>query len=120
MTLLTVLIAGLGLFGLSIFTSESRAKEIGIRKVLGASMRSIFTLLTNDFISLIIIAFVVAAPIACWAMNNWLQNFAYRVEISWWMFAIAGLAAMMIALITVSFQAIKSAIANPVSSLRSE
>jgi len=119
-TLFTVLIAGLGLFGLSIFTSESRAKEVGIRKVLGASVHSIFVLLTRDFISLIMIAFVVATPVAWWAMNNWLQNFAYRVEISWWIFAIAGLAAIMIALITVSFQAIKSAIANPVSSLRSE
>jgi len=119
-TLLAVVIACLGLLGLSIFTAESRAKEIGIRKVLGASVSSLFTLLSKDFLWLVLISIVIASPIAWWAMNRWLQGFAYRVDMSWWLFAMAGLAAIFIALITVSFQAIKAAVANPVKGLRAE
>jgi len=119
-TILAVLIACLGLLGLSIFTTEARSKEIGIRKVLGAGTNSLFVLLSKDFLYLVLIAFVVASPFAWWAMNNWLQSFAYRVDISWGIFTLAGLVAMLIALATVSFQAIKAAVANPVKSLRTE
>ncbi len=119
-TLLAILIACLGLLGLSVFTAESRAKEIGIRKVLGASVSSLFTLLSKDFLWLILISIIIASPIAWWAMNHWLQGFAYRIDMSWWLFAMAGLAAIFIALITVSFQAIKAAIANPAKGLRAD
>jgi putative ABC transport system permease protein len=119
-TLLAVLIACLGLLGLSIYAAAARTKEIGIRKVLGAGIVSLFALLSKDFLLLIGIAIIGASPIAWWAMHRWLQNFAYRVDLSWWMFAIAGLAAIFIALITVSFQAVKSVLANPVKSLRTE
>lgn len=119
-SVLVILIASLGLIGLSIFTAKRRTKEIGIRKVLGASVNSLFTLLSKEFLWLVVIAFAISTPLAWWAMNNWLQNFAYRTTISWWVFAIAGLSALSIALITVSFQSIKAAIANPVKSLRTE
>jgi len=119
-TLLAILIACLGLLGLSIFTAESRIKEIGIRKVLGASVSSIFTLLSRDFLWLILIAIVIASPVAWWAMQNWLRGFAYRVDMSWWLFAAAALSSIFIALITISFQAIKASVANPVKSLRTE
>jgi ABC-type antimicrobial peptide transport system permease subunit len=95
-----------------------RTKEIGIRKVLGANVSSIVMLLSNDFVWLICIASIIAFPIAWWALNNWLTNFSYRINIQWWVFLIAGIAALMIALITVSFQAIKAALTNPVKSLR--
>lgn len=118
--MLTIVIACLGLFGLATYAAEQRIKEIGIRKVLGASVSSIVTMLSKDFIRLVLIAAAIAFPVAWWAMNKWLDDFAYRITISWWMFALAGLLAIVIALITVSFQAIKAAIANPVKSLRSE
>lgn len=118
--LFAILIACLGLFGLITYAAQQRTKEIGIRKVLGASELNVAGLLSKDFLKLIIIAFLVAFPIAWWAMNEWLQQFAYRITINWWMFLMAGLVAMLIGLITVSFQAIKAAIANPVDSLRSE
>ena len=119
-TLIAILISCLGLFGLATFSAEQRNKEIGIRKVLGASVSGIVQLLSKDFLRLVLIAIVIATPIAWWAMNKWLQNFAYKIDISWWMFAIAGLLAIAIALFTVSFQAIKAAISNPVKSLRTE
>ncbi|HLK27720.1 MAG TPA: ABC transporter permease [Puia sp.] len=119
-TLMAILISCLGLFGLAAFSAEQRSKEIGIRKVLGSNVSGIVQLLSKDFLKLVIIAIVIATPIAGWAMSKWLQHFVYRVDISWWMFALAGFAAILIALITVSFQAIKAAIANPVKSLRTE
>jgi len=117
---LAIIIACLGLFGLAAFSTEQRIKEIGIRKVLGASVNSIVQLLSKDFIKLVLIAIILAAPIAWWAMNLWLQDFAYRIDVQWWMFAAAGILAVFIALVTVSFQAIKAAIVNPVDSLRDE
>ncbi len=114
------MIACLGLFGLVAFTAEQRTKEIGIRKVLGASVSGVTTLLVKDFLKLVLLAFILASPVAYWAMNKWLQGFAYRINISWWVFVIAGLSALFIALTTVSIQAIKAAIANPVKSLRTE
>ncbi|TXD83183.1 FtsX-like permease family protein [Subsaximicrobium wynnwilliamsii] len=117
---LAIFIACLGLFGLAAFMAEQRTKEIGVRKVLGATVANLTKLLTKDFLKLVLVAFVIAAPIAYWLMNKWLLDFAYRTEMSWWVFALAGLAAVLIALITVSFQAIKAAIANPVKSLRTE
>lgn len=117
---LAVIIACLGLFGLAAFSTEQRVKEIGIRKVLGASVNSVIQLLSKDFIKLVLIAIIIATPIAWWAMNKWLQDFAYHIKVQWWMFALAGILAIAIALVTVSFQAIKAAIANPVDSLRDE
>jgi putative ABC transport system permease protein len=114
------LIACLGLFGLAAYAAEQRNKEIGIRKVLGASVSGIVSMLSMDFIKLVCIAIVIASPIAWFAMNKWLQDFAYRINISWWIIAVAGLTAMLIAFITISFQSIRAAIANPVKSLRSE
>jgi putative ABC transport system permease protein len=115
-----ILIASLGLFGLVTYAAEQRTKEIGIRKVLGANVGGIVALLSRDFVKLVFIASVIAFPIAWWAMNQWLQSFAYRVGISWWIFAIAGLTAVLIALLTVSLQTIRAALANPIRSLRSE
>jgi len=117
---LAIFIACLGLFGLAAFTTEQRTKEIGIRKVLGASVKGIVQLLSKDFIRLVFVAIVIASPLAWWAMNNWLEDFAYRITIEWWVFVLAGLLALAIALFTVSFQAIKAALANPVDSLRNE
>ena len=117
---LAILIACLGLFGLAAYMAEQRTKEIGVRKVLGASVFSIVGLLSKDFLKLVLIAIVVASPIAWWAMNQWLKDFAYKIEIEWWYFALAGLLAVGIALLTVSFQSIKAALMNPVKSLRSE
>ena len=117
---LSLLIACLGLFGLSIFVVERRVKEIGIRKVLGASIASVFALLSKEFLLLVSLALVIASPIAWWMMNNWLQDYAFRINISWWIFLLAAITAILIALVTVSFQAIKAAIANPVKSLRTE
>ena len=112
--LLTVLIASMGMFALVALFARQRIKEIGIRKVLGASIGGIIKLLSKDFLKLVVLAMVMATPIAWYIMNKWLQDFAYRITISWWMFLVAGLAAILIALITVSFQAIKAAMANPV------
>jgi len=119
-TLVAILLSCLGLFGLSVYAAEQRTKEIGIRKVLGASVSGIVGLLSRDFLILVAIAVVVASPLAWWAMNKWLEDFAYRTQISWWIFALAGVIALLIALLTVSFQAIRAAIANPVKSLRTE
>ena len=117
---LAIIISCLGLFGLAAYTAERRTKEIGIRKVLGASVTGITTLLSKDFLQLVAISCMVAFPVAWWMMHNWLQNYEYRIEISWWIFLAAGIAAVLIALITISFQSIKAAIANPVKSLRTE
>lgn len=117
---LAILISCLGLFGLAAFAAEQRTKEIGIRKVLGASVAGITVLLTKDFLKLVFVAIVVAAPAAWWGMNQWLADFAYRIEIQWWMIALAGVSAILIAFLTVSFQSIKAALTNPVRSLRSE
>jgi putative ABC transport system permease protein len=119
-TMLSIFVACLGLFGLAAYTAERRTKEIGVRKVLGASVQNLVTLLSKDLVKLVIIASVIAFPIAGYAMNKWLQDFVYKTNISWWIFAIGGIAAIAIALLTVSFQAIKAAIANPVESLRTE
>lgn len=119
-TVLAILIASLGLLGLCIFTAEARAKEIGVRKILGASVNSLFTLLSKEFFLLIVIAIVIASPIAWWAMNGWLQNFAYRVDIPWWVFVTAGMTAIFIALVTISFHILKAAVANPIKSLRTD
>jgi putative ABC transport system permease protein len=119
-TFIAIVIACLGLFGLATFTAEQRVKEIGVRKVLGASVSQIVTLLSKDFMKLVVISIVLSAPVAYYLMNDWLSGFAYRIEIKWWVFAIAGGAAVLIALLTISFQAIKAAVTNPVESLRSE
>ena len=118
--LAAIFIACMGLFGLVTYAAEQRIKEIGIRKVLGASVGGITALLSKDFVKLVIVSIVVASPIAWLLMNKWLQEFAYRIKIEWWVFAVSGLAALCIALLTVSFQAVKAAIANPVKSLRTE
>lgn len=118
--LLTILISCLGLFGLAAFDTERRTKEIGIRKVLGASVAGIVQLLSKDFVKLVLAAIVIASPLAWWIMHSWLQGFAYRIDIQWWMFAAAGLVAVLIALLTVGAQAVKAAVANPVDSLRDE
>jgi putative ABC transport system permease protein len=106
--------------GLAMFTAEQRTKEFGIRKVLGAKAGTLFTLLSKDFLLLVLLAFVAAAPLAGWAMHEWLKNFAYQISLHWWVFGMAGALALLIALVTVSFQAIKVALANPVRSLRTE
>jgi putative ABC transport system permease protein len=119
-TIMAIFIGCMGLFGLAAFSAEQRIKEIGIRKVLGASVLSITAMLSKTFIKPVLIASLIAFPIAWWAMNNWLQDFEYRVNISWWVFLIAGFAALLIALITVSFQSIKAATTNPIKNLRTE
>ncbi|RFZ94191.1 hypothetical protein D0C36_01135 [Mucilaginibacter conchicola] len=118
--MVAVVISCLGLFGLAAFTAERRGKEIGIRKVLGASVSGLVSLLSIEFIVLVLVALVIAAPLAYWLMNLWLQNFAYRISIQWWVFVAAGLIAVLIAFVTVGLQTVKAAIANPVKSLRSE
>jgi putative ABC transport system permease protein len=115
-----IIISCLGLFGLSAFIAGQRIKEIGIRKILGASVLNIMIMLSKDFVKLVLIAIIIATPAAWLVMNNWLQHFVYKTEISIWIFAGAGAIALLIALMTVSFQAIKSALANPVKSLRAE
>ncbi len=117
---IAIIVSCLGLFGLAAFAAEQRTKEIGIRKVLGATVANITTLISKDFVKLVCIAIVIATPLSLLAMNKWIQSFAYRIKMSWWIFVVAGLIALLIALITVSFQSIKAAIANPVESLRSE
>jgi putative ABC transport system permease protein len=118
--LIAIIIAGLGLFGLSAFVIEQRTKEIGIRKVLGASVQNVLLLVSKDFLLLVGIAFLISVPVTWWAMHNWLQDFAYRINIKWWVFILAGLVAILISIVTISFQAVKAAITNPVKSLRSE
>jgi putative ABC transport system permease protein len=119
-TFLAIFIAGLGLLGLAAFAAEQRTKEIGVRKVLGATLSNVVVLLSKDFVKLVLLANLIAWPVAYFAMNKWLLNFAYRIDISWWVFALAGGLALIIALLTVSTQAIKAALANPVEALRYE
>jgi putative ABC transport system permease protein len=120
LAVIAILIACLGLFGLATYTAEQRIKEIGVRKVLGASISDIISMLSKDFMILVVIASALAIPLAWWAMNRWLEDFAYRINIGWWIFIAAAVIALLIALITVSSQAIKAALANPVKSLRTE
>jgi putative ABC transport system permease protein len=117
---LAILLACLGLFALTAFVMVQRTKEIGIRKVFGATVTDILTMVSKDFLKLILISMVIAIPIALYAINLWLKDFAYRVSIQWWIFPLAGLIAVLIAFITISYQAIKAAVANPVKSLRTE
>jgi putative ABC transport system permease protein len=118
-TLMAIVISCLGLFGLAAFSAEQRVKEIGIRKVLGAGVPGLVGLLSQDFLKLVVVSLLIATPVAWWAADKWLQSFVYRVTLSWWMFGLAGLLAIVIALVTVSFQAVRAALANPVKSLRS-
>ena len=117
---LAIFISCLGLFGLVTFTAEQKTKEIGIRKVLGASVTGIIQMLSKGFLKLVGIAAIIAFPVAWWTMHRWLNDFAYRVDIGWWVFVAAGISALLIALLTISFQSIKAAVANPVESLRTE
>ena len=117
---LTIFISCLGLFGLATYMAENRIKEIGVRKVLGASVAGITTLLSKDFLKLVLVSFVIAAPVSWWAMNAWLKDYSYRVDIQWWVFVMAGLLSVLIALFTISYQAIRAAVANPAKSLRTE
>ncbi|MFT3823109.1 MAG: ABC transporter permease [Chitinophagaceae bacterium] len=117
---LTIFISCLGLFALAAYMAENRVKEIGVRKVLGASVSAITTLLSKDFLLLVLIAFAIASPIAWWCMNSWLRSYPYRINISWWMFAVTGICSTIIAILTVSYQAIKAALANPIAALRNE
>jgi ABC-type antimicrobial peptide transport system permease subunit len=117
---LAIVISCLGLFGLAAFMAERRTKEIGIRKVLGASLLNLWSLLSKEFVWLVIGGCLIASPLAYWLMNGWLQGYDYRIDINWWIFVVAGILALIIALLTVSMQAIKAALANPVKSLRSE
>ena len=117
---LAIFIACLGLFGLSAFTISQRVKEIGVRKVLGASVPQIVTELSKDFLKLVLIAAVIALPVAGVLMHKWLLDFAFRINLNWWVFLMAGVIALIIAFVTISFQSIKAAVANPVKSLRSE
>ena len=118
--IIAILIACLGLFGLASYTAEQRIKEIGVRKVLGASVGNIVSMLSKDFMKLVLISSVIAVPLSWWAMNKWLQDFAYRINVGWWIFITAGAIALIIALLTISLQTIKAAVANPVKSLRTE
>jgi ABC-type antimicrobial peptide transport system permease subunit len=117
---IAILISCLGLLGLATFTAEQRTKEIGVRKVLGASISSIIALLSKDFLVLVLIALCIASPIAWWAMSKWLTGFAYHVNLEWWVFVLAGLMAIGVALLTVSYHSIKAALRNPTESLKSE
>ena len=117
---IAIFIACLGLFGLSSFIITQRIKEIGIRKILGSSIGEIVRVLSVDFLKLVLIASIIALPVAGYAMHTWLQDFAYRISMAWWVFLMAAVMALLIAFITISFQAIKAALANPVKSLRTE
>jgi putative ABC transport system permease protein len=119
-SMLAIILSCLGLLGLTVFSTEQRTKEIGVRKILGASVLGVVGMLSKDFIKLVLVANVIAWPIAYLAMNRWLEDFAYRVEMSWWLFATAGGLALFISLLTVSFQAVQAALANPVEALRYE
>jgi ABC-type antimicrobial peptide transport system permease subunit len=117
---LAIFISCLGLLGLVMFTAEQRTKEIGIRKVLGASVSNIIKLMSADFLQLVAIAILIALPLSWWAMKSWLSNYAYKIDIAWWMFALAGGIIILIAIGTICFQSVKAALTNPVKSLRSE
>lgn len=119
-SILCIVLSFLGLLGMVFFDVKQRTKEIGIRKVLGASVINIAKLFSTDFVKIVLIAILIASPIAWWTMNRWLEDFAYRIEVQWWMFALAGTLVMIITVVTVSFQAIKAAVVNPVDSLRTE
>jgi putative ABC transport system permease protein len=118
--MLAIFVACLGLFGLASFTATKRFKEIGVRKVLGSSVQGIVVLLSKDLLKPVLIAACIALPVGYWAMSKWLQNFAYKTSLSWWVFCLAALITFGIALITVSIKAIKAAVANPVKSLKTE
>ena len=118
--ILAIFISCLGIFGMASFMAEQRVKEIGVRKILGASVFSLWQLLSKDFVIMILISLLIATPIAYYFVHDWLLNYQYRTNLSWWIFAAAGVGVLLITLLTVSFQAIKAAIANPVESLRSE
>ena len=118
--LLAILVACLGLFGLAAFTAEQRTKEIGVRKVLGASVKSIVLLLSKEFATLVLVANLIAWPVAYFVIGDWLQNFAYRVDVAWWVFLLAGVTALLIALGTVGYQALRAALSNPIEALRYE
>jgi putative ABC transport system permease protein len=120
LVILGIIIACLGLLGLTTFSAQQRVKEIGVRKVLGASVPHVVALLSKDFLKLVLIALVLAVPVAWWLMNEWLKDFAYRINIEWWIFLVAAVIAIIIAFVTISTQAIKAAISNPVKSLRTE
>jgi putative ABC transport system permease protein len=117
---LAIFISSLGLLGLVMFTAEQRTKEVGIRKVLGASVSQIATLLSGDFMKLVLISIILSTPVAYYVMNDWLKSFEYRISIQWWIFVVAAVGSVMMALLTISFQAIKAAMENPVKSLKSE
>jgi putative ABC transport system permease protein len=117
---IAIFIACLGLFGLAAYSAEQRVREIGIRKVLGASVSSLVTLLSQEFVVLVTVSFLLAVPLGWYLMEGWLSDFAYRIRLRWWIFALAGGLALLIALLTVSFQSVRAALANPVKSLRSE
>jgi putative ABC transport system permease protein len=119
-TAITIFVACLGLLGLAAYAAERRRKELGIRKVLGATVQGLVVLLSKDFIKLVVLSLVVASPVAWYFMSKWLESFAYRIDIAWWMFAVAAILAVMLALVTVSFQAVKAALSNPVQNLRTE
>jgi putative ABC transport system permease protein len=118
--IIAVIIASLGLFGLAAFMIRQRVKEIGIRKVLGATSGSITVMLSKEFLKLIVVASLIAFPVTWFAMNKWLQDFAYRTNIEWWVFVLAGVTALLVAALTISYQSIRASLANPVKSLRSE
>ena len=119
-SVLAVIVSCLGLFGLATHTAIQRTKEVGVRKVLGASVLSIVNLLSADFVKLVLVSIIIATPIGGWAMNEWLRAFAYRISIEWWIFFSAAILVLIIALITVSFQSFRTAMSNPVKTLRTE
>jgi len=119
-SLVAIILSCMGLFGMAFIIIRQRVKEIGIRKVLGASVSGITALITKEFIRPVCIALLIATPLAWWAMNKWLEDFTYRINVQWWIFIVAGVVAVLIAILTVSFHAVKAAIANPVKSLRTE
>jgi len=119
-SILAVMISCLGLFGVASFIAEQRTKEIGVRKVLGATIVNVWGMLSGDFVFLVLLAFIIATPVSYYFLHNWLQKYEYKTDISWWIFAVTGLGTLLITLLTVSFQAIKAAMMNPIKSLRSE
>ncbi|MCO5287048.1 MAG: hypothetical protein M9898_11600, partial [Chitinophagaceae bacterium] len=117
---ITIILSCMGLFGIASIIIRQRIKEIGVRKVLGASVGNIFTIVNREFVKPVIIAFLIAVPLCWWAMNAWLQNYTHRITIHWWIFVMIGLSAFIVTILTVSFHSIRAALANPVNSLRTE